>query len=135
MTCWLSVFVFGMGLVLISDGRVGAENASSSEPARYRYDPAGRRDPFVPLVRDGKLIEVGALMPLGGSVPVLRGILWDPGGNSLALLNDAEVKVGDTIGGYQVVEIRKDAVVLSGGGEPVVLQLEFETPPKGGEPE
>ena len=129
MTLRIVVFVLGIGLGLVSHGTVGAENASSSEPARYRYESAGRRDPFVPLVRDGKLIEAGGLMPVGGSVPVLHGILYDPGGNSLALLNDAEAKVGDTVDGYQVVEIRKDAVVLSGGGAPVVLKLQFGTTP------
>ena len=62
--------------------------------------------------------------------PVLYGILWDPNGHSLALINDTEAKVGDTINGYQVTEIRRDAVVLSvEGGEPVVLQLTFDTPP------
>lgn len=97
----------------------------------FRYDDKGRRDPFVPLARDGRLV-----MPAGGqqqgvgAVPKLEGILYDPGGHSLALLDGTEAKVGDTVSGYQVVEIRKDAVVLGGGEEPVVLRISFETPPK-----
>jgi len=62
---------------------------------------------------------------------VLYGILWDSAGNSIALINDTEVKVGDTVKGYRVTEIRQDAVVLTNGGEPVVLQIAFETPPSG----
>ena len=61
--------------------------------------------------------------------PVLYGILWDPGGNSIALINDGEVKVGDAVGEYLVKEIRHDAVVLENGGEPVVLRMAFDTPP------
>ena len=104
------------------------------EPAKklspFVYDAKGHRDPFVPLVRDGKLVNMPKGASLDASKPVLYGILWDPQGPSMAMLNDAEVRVGDTIGIYEVLEIRKDAVVLSAGGEPLVLQLDFETPAK-----
>jgi hypothetical protein len=105
-----------------------AEEPKKREP--FVYDAKGHRDPFIALVRDGKLIGTQKGAPLDTSKPVLYGILWDPHGQSMAMLNDTEVKVGDTVGIYQVLEIRKDAVVLSAGGDPVVLQIEFETPPK-----
>ena len=104
---------------------------AGKKQAPFRYDPGNHRDPFTPLVRDGK--PVGSIKPGGAidaSKPVLLGILWDPSGHSMALINDTEVKVGDTVGGYKVAEIRQDAVVLTGGGEPVVLQISFDTPPK-----
>jgi hypothetical protein len=66
---------------------------------------------------------------VAASKPVLYGILWDPGGQSIALINDAEVKVGDAVSGYRVKEIRQDAVVLINGGVPVVLEIAFEAPP------
>jgi hypothetical protein len=61
---------------------------------------------------------------------VLYGVLWDPGGKSIALINDGEARVGDVIGEYKVLEIRKDSVVLANGGEPVVLEIAYEQAPK-----
>lgn len=123
------------GCALLACGGVSAETtptssestADTTEP--FTYDPAGHRDPFVALVRDGRL--VGSVTQTGrvaGDRPVLYGILWDPGGRSIALINDVELKVGDTVAGYQVAEIQRDAVVLTNGGEPLVLTISFDEP-------
>ena len=96
----------------------------------FVYDAKGHRDPFMALVRDGKLIGTQKGTPPDTGKPVLYGILWDPNGQSIAMLNDTEVTVGETVGIYEVLEIRQDAVVLSAGGDPLVLKIEFETPPK-----
>ena len=131
---WNLVLV--LGLVAGWSGWVLAveKKAESSPPKEqpFHYDPGEHRDPFVPLVQHGVL--VGAQGPHQASAqPVLHGILWDPAGHSIALVNDAEAKVGETVDGYQIMEIRKDAVVVSDGEEPVVLQLQFDTrPPKKG---
>ena len=114
-----------------------AADQETSKPQRlFQYNAEGHRDPFMPLVRDGKPINVQGVMT-GTAQPVLYGILWDPHGASLALINDSEVKVGDVIGTYRVTEIRQDAVVLANGSSPLVLQISFDTPPpsgaKGGE--
>lgn len=103
-----------------------AQEAAPPADGQFRYDSKSRRDPFSPLVRDGRMVGVMQTHTIQTSRPVLYGILWDAGGQSIALINDIEVKVGDTVGTYRVVEIRKDAVVLSDGREPVVLQLAFE---------
>ena len=99
------------------------------------YDANGRRDPFVSLVREGRLVSpVG--VPSSAARPsdlLLVGILWDPAAHSLALINDTEAKVGDTIGAYEVMEIRRDAVVLMRDGKPLVLQISFEDHPNPGE--
>ena len=117
------------GLLLVSS--LCAEAAESPKPiGPFVYDAKGHRDPFIPLVRDGKLIGTQQGKSIEGSRPVLYGILWDPNGQSMAMINDTEVRAGETVGMYQVLEIRKDAVVLSAGGDPLVLQLEFETPLK-----
>ncbi len=92
----------------------------------FRYDSKGQRDPFIPLVRDGRLVGVDTGRRVSAAKPVLYGVLWDPGGRSIALINDGEVQVGDQIAGYQVIEIREDAVVLNNGDEPVVLRISFE---------
>jgi hypothetical protein len=106
----------------------------------FRYDSKGRRDPFAPLVREGRLIAAGPGQRMEASTPVLYGILWDPSGHSIAMINDGEVRVGDWVGQYQVTKIEQDAVVLdSGTAEPLVLTIAFEVPtpvhgtPKGGE--
>ena len=105
-----------------------AAESPSKGNVPFQYDAKGRRDPFVPLVRDGQLVSVSQRPSVDASTPTLHGILWDPGGHSLALINDVEAKVGDAVGEYRVTEIRNDAVVLSNGGAPMVLQISFETP-------
>ena len=110
--------------------RVGADDGASFS-ATFHYDAKDRRDPFVPLVRDGRIVSDIARdgRPFDGSKPVLYGILWDPGGQSIALINDGEAKAGQTVDGYLVKEIRKDAVVLEGAaGEEVVLEISFDAP-------
>ena len=116
-------------LTLIGGSSAWAADDSSSHEEPFRYDPASRRDPFVPLVREGKFVPTTPGQTVATAQPTLFGILWDPGGSSIALINDGEYKVGDSVEGYRVKEIRQDAVVLTNGGEPVVLKLAFETPP------
>ena len=106
----------------------GAE--APPQPTKFQYDAHGRRDPFVALVRDGRIVsDAPDAAGAASAAPVLYGIVWDPSGQSFALINDREVKVGETIAGYRVQEIRRDAVVLTGGAEPLVLQV-FSEPPQ-----
>ena len=128
------VWLVAAGLAMTAtagDLRAAAPGASTPEGrAPFRYEAKGRRDPFVPLVRDGHVVSTSGGVRGDSSRPVLYGVLWDPGGNSIALINDGEARVGDAVGDYHVIEIRKDAVVLSSGGEPVVIELAFDAPPK-----
>jgi hypothetical protein len=101
----------------------------SKQRDAFRYDAKGRRDPFVFLVRDGRPVGIAQTPREYKLTPVLYGILWDPRGQSIALIDGAELKVGDPIGAYRVREIQEHAVVLTNGGEPVVLTIAFETPP------
>ena len=119
--------------IVLLGAAMPAPAADEPEQSNFHYDAEGRRDPFRPLIFDGRMVGVigEPSTPDATDQPVLYGILWDPGGNSIALINDAEAKVGDTVNGYQVTEIRHDAVVVTNGGEPVVLQIAFETPPSG----
>ncbi len=89
----------------------------------FVYDAKNKRDPFTPL--DSRVQGTkGGGAPAGQ--PALFGILWDPNGNSIAMIDDVEVKAGDEIRDYQVLEIRKDSVVLQRGEEQLVLQIKFE---------
>jgi hypothetical protein len=56
----------------------------------------------------------------------LQGIVWDPAGESFALINDREVQIGNTVGNYQVAEIRHDAVVLVHEGTSLALTMSLE---------
>ena len=110
----------------------GGVETESKDPASspQGYDAQGKRDPFVPLVREGRFVSSVA----GGigdfSNPALAGILWDPNGHSIALINEMEVRVGDILGEYEVTEIQQDAVVLMRQGKPLVLQMSFESAPE-----
>lgn len=123
-------FLSGVAILAIGGTAAGAGAQADQQdpPARPPYEAKGKRDPFVPLVRDGRFIA----NPGGGdfSTLTLVGVLWDAGGNSIALINDTEAKVGDVLGDYQVQDIRQDGVVLMRDGKPVVLQLSFETAPQ-----
>ena len=120
----------GAFLLIVSAALTWAAQEPSETRDTFTYDPAGHRDPFVPLVRDGRLVGIVAPSGTQTDKPVLYGILWDPGGNSIALINEGEVRVGEVINGYKVQEIRQDAVVLSSGSGSVVLKIAFEGPSK-----
>ena len=120
----------GCMAMLIVGLRVQPVAAVTEPMGQFRYNAKSRRDPFVALVRDGRIVALATSGRAESSQPILYGVLWDPGGNSIALINDGEARVGDMVGEYRVVEIRKDAVVLANGGESVVIAIAFETPPK-----
>lgn len=118
-------------------GALGAAEAPPQPAKPEGYNAQGKRDPFVPLVRNGRFVGVSKPGAQLGAVPTLFGILWDPQGQSIALLDDGEAKVGDTVEGYKVMEITRDTVTLGNGEEPIILQISFdedeEEPLKGGE--
>ena len=113
---------------MASPRRVWAAEAKPKAPEPFHYDAGGRRDPFVPLIRDGRLINPMDSKSLELSKPVLYGVLWDSEGRSIALINDTEARVGDMVGDYRVLEIRQSSVVLGNGGEPMVLEMSFGLP-------
>lgn len=122
---WLSRLVM---VPLVLSGPVAAPAAldeSVKVREQFSYDPKGRRDPFSPLVQDGRILGVRGVA-IETSKPTLHGILWDPGGNSIALINDVEVKVGEEVAGFTVEEIRRDAVVLSHGDQRMTLEIKFD---------
>lgn len=123
--------LLGLTLVLcLGQLGVGVRTVRSEEVEKFPYNPQGHRDPFVALVRDGRIVGVPTLRSTETLRPMLYGILWDPEGrSSIALINDKEVTVGDQVGTYRVEEIRPDAVVLAqDDGGTVVLQVSFDTP-------
>ena len=124
----LILLLAASGLALANAGDVQGEDPGSAG----LYQPEGRRDPFSPLVRDGRVIVPvqSATNEKGLAVlPVLHGILWDAGGHSLAIIDDVEVQAGQVVRGYQVVEIRRDAVILDRNGKHITVPLNVEEHP------
>ena len=117
-----ALLVFAVCCLLVAGP---SSTAAGQDSGGFVYDAKGKRDPFIALVREGHLVGPGSGGPIGAdfSTLTLTGILWDPTGHSIALINDTEVMVGDRLGEYQVQEIRPDAVVVVRDGKPVVLQL------------
>jgi hypothetical protein len=79
----------------------------------YSYDPAGRRDPFVSLLRTGDL------RPMLSDLRLVV-VLYDPTGrNSIAIMRDVatkdqyRVKVGQTVGRMRVAQIQPKEIVFT----------------------
>ena len=94
-------------LVALSVGLLGAAAPEESAVKKATYDAQDKRDPFVPLVKDGKI--VGARNE--GALPEIMGIMYDPD-NPIAMIGDREVTIGDMIDDYKVIEIHEASVIL-----------------------
>ncbi|HOW35923.1 MAG TPA: hypothetical protein PL155_05875 [Candidatus Omnitrophota bacterium] len=110
--------ILGALVFVLLSGNVVAE-----EP--FIYDDHGKRDPFWKLVTSS-----GAVMNYDTDVLVsdmaLEGIIYDPNGNSLAVINGTVVKVNNRIGLYVVSKIEEKKVTLLKGEEKFILELKKE---------
>jgi len=78
----------------------------------FKYDAEGRRDPFIPLVtKEGKIaFGYGTIRSIEDMR--LEGIVYDPGGDSIAVINGMVLKENDTIGNIKLIKIESDKVSL-----------------------
>lgn len=99
----------------------------------FRYNAKGKRDPFFPLVTpDGRLTAPASTKK---AVVMLEGVIWDPDGDSAAMINGTVVEPGDEVEGYRIVTIVKDGVVLERDGKLMKVRLAIgELDEGGGEP-
>ncbi|UCD54789.1 MAG: hypothetical protein JSV93_04510 [Candidatus Omnitrophota bacterium] len=84
------------------------------------------RNPFVL-----KTIPVVAPAPVAQPAPLpssaklaLDGIMWDEK-NPKAMVNGRLMGIGDKIGEYEVIDIKKNKVTLNNGVEDIVLRLSY----------
>jgi hypothetical protein len=89
----------------------------ASAQEQFVYDSRDNRDPFMPLLtKDGRPIttysRIGSIHDI-----IVEGILYDPQGASLVIINDMILKQADTINGVTVKKIEKNSVLLSFKGE------------------
>lgn len=96
--------------------------AAEEKDQTFVYDSKGRRDPFLPLVSpEGYLINAE---PYSDASEVkVEGIIYDPRGNSFAIINTQVVKAGDKIGAFDVLSIEKNKVILLKDTEKFEIEL------------
>ncbi len=83
-----------------------------------KYEPKGKRDPFVPLIGSGKSASVGLEDVLSVEDLNLEGIAVGPQGKMVAIINDHILKENDKVGNLQVKSItKKEAVIFIEGKE------------------
>ena len=88
----------------------GAPAAAVSEAQAQQKE--WKESPFLAERGGPKSAVTGESAGLEGFT--LKGILWDPQAPT-AILNDRVVGVGERVGNWKVMEIRKDRVILSDG--------------------
>lgn len=91
----------------------------------YVYTDHNKRDPFWRLVGpDGTILNYE--MDLVISDMILEGVIYDPNGKSLAIINGKVVSRNGKIGLFMVSEIYEDKVILYKGSERYILQIKKE---------
>lgn len=89
----------------------------------FIYDSKGKRDPFIPLIGKGRefLFTEEAVESIAGIY--LEGIVWDPDGASLAIINDEIMAEDGLVGGFRVKKISKEGVILIRDDEEYIVNL------------
>jgi Tfp pilus assembly protein PilP len=112
------------------------KSSSAVEPHGYTYNPDGRRDPFVSLLRRGidsrsSAPKMAGLGGLGTSEVSLRGVLTSEG-DFVGILQGIDsknyiVRVGDKLSDGTIRAISKDSmVILQQVNDPLSLQKQRE---------
>ncbi|MDD2866631.1 MAG: general secretion pathway protein GspB [Candidatus Omnitrophota bacterium] len=115
---WAGICVLVVVVLAVSGHRVTAQDQ------KYAYTPQGRRDPFVPLVSPaGYLIN---LEEEEDAVIRLEGIMYDPKGDSMAIINGELLKVGEGINGVVVSKIEPNKIVVVKDNQKIEIELRRE---------
>jgi hypothetical protein len=78
----------------------------------YEYFSRGKRDPFIPLVTSEIRSSLGLNTVESIEDIELEGIIFDPTGSSLAVLNGEIVKEGDKMENVEIVKIYANGVTV-----------------------
>lgn len=116
-----------MGMVLIAAlWPVGAVAVDvSSVEGDFTYNDHDKRDPFWSLLGNrGTILNFDK--DIYASDMVLEGVLLEPTGDSVAIINGNIVKIGDKVGFFIVKEIQVNMVILEKGQEMITLKLKKE---------
>jgi len=92
--------------------------------AAHRYEARGKRDPFVPLLGQGKASAVPSLADVITVDDLfLAGIARDGSGKARAFLNGELVGEGAVVGVVEIVTIESKGVTLLVGGKEYTITL------------
>ncbi|MFH1093808.1 MAG: hypothetical protein V1739_06620 [Candidatus Omnitrophota bacterium] len=110
-----NILVFLLSIVVVAGARASVRD--------FMYKDKGNRDPFMSLVTpDGRILP-GAKTVSDTDNVELEGIIWDPSGKSMAIINGKLLKEQERILDMQVLKIKKASVILQKGGKVMVINL------------
>jgi len=106
----------------MTNSLLAQDSSEDSADEIFVYEDNSRRDPFWSLVNSG-----GGIVSYDSELSVadlfLEGIVADPGGKSLAIINGKIVRMNDNIDKFVVSEIGVDSVILEKDGQSYSLKL------------
>lgn len=109
------IFLLAMTMLIIT---------VSSEAGTFKYDPHGKRDPFVPLIgqeRPSASVSFAEIASIDDAR--LEGIATGQYGTRTAIINGEMVREGFKAGEVEVKKIGKDSVVILLSGKDYTLKL------------
>jgi len=80
--------------------------------AQDAYYAGGKRDPFIPLITKGIKASLGLQSVESIEDIKFEGVVFDPNGLSVAMLNGEIVREGDRICNVEVVRIYDDSIII-----------------------
>lgn len=96
----------------------------SSAAETFKYDPHGKRDPFVPLIGQEKPSASVSFSEIASIDDVrLEGIAMGQSGARTAIINGEIVREDFKSGEVEVKKVGKDSVVLSISGKEYTVKL------------
>ena len=116
---WIGILFF----TLLYPSTVSAQ--AEEETKDFIYNAHDKRDPFWPLINAQGLI-ISYEKDLLITDLILEGIMLGEGGTSIAVINGEILRVGETMGVFEVKAIRSNMVILQKGQERYTLKLKKE---------
>jgi hypothetical protein len=97
--------------------------SSSVMAESVRYDRGDRRDPFIPLIGPEGVVDAKKFNAADVNI---EGIIYDPRGESMVLINGEFYKEGDSVKNASVISIFQDRVILGQSDEQKTIWIREE---------
>ncbi len=109
----IQIIILLLLLMCLSCGLTAPNLSAETLNEAFIYDKKGARDPFVPLIT-GEIEMIRGLSDVQSIDDItLEGILWDPGGGSVAVLNGHLLSENQRVGTVMIQKIEEKRVILS----------------------